>query len=80
MAIDVKRIDWDEVRSDIEGQIENEECFANGSVGYDAIMHAENIERLEEFLQCIDDEDYQTLIDYYGTEYFNAYSKDSDKE
>lgn len=75
MAIDVKKIDWDEVYSDIEGQISNEECFANGSVGYDAIMHAENIERMEEFLECIEEEDYDTLIEYYGEEYFKDYIK-----
>lgn len=75
MAIDVKKIDWDEVYSDIEGQISNEECFANGSVGYDAIMHAENIERMEGFLECIEEEDYDTLIEYYGEEYFKDYIK-----
>jgi hypothetical protein len=73
MTLDINKVDWDEVRSDLEGQLSNEECFANGSSGYDAIMHSENINRLEYFIDCIDEENYEALIEYYGEEYFKEY-------
>lgn len=61
----IDMIDWDEVYGDMENSINNERLWAAGSY-----EHGENADRLEHFLQCIDDGDYQPLLDYYGTEYF----------
>jgi len=61
----IDMIDWDVVYGDIESSINNEQMWAAGSY-----EHAESVNRLEHFLQCIDNEDYQQLLDYYGTEYF----------
>ena len=61
----IDMIDWDEVYGYIESSIKIEQMWAAGSY-----EHAESVNRLEHFLQCIDNEDYQPLLDYYGTEYF----------
>lgn len=80
MNIDfVDRINWDDVYGYLENSVENENLWALGSSGLeDGQIHIDNIERMQYEMRCIDNENYDVLIEYYGEEFFDDFLRVTD--
>ena len=75
----VDRINWDDVYSYLEDAVRNENLWALGSSGpEDGQMHIDNIERMQHEMECIEDENYDVLIGYYGKEFFDDFLRVTD--
>ena len=72
MKITAEMINWDAYRKSVEGTIANEEMWALGGSDF----AEDNIAELEEELECIDNEDYDTIIEKYGDDIFYDYLKE----
>ena len=69
--ITAEMIDWDAYRKSIEETIANESLWSLGGSDY----AEDNIAELEEELECIDDEDYDTILDKYDDDVMQYYLK-----
>lgn len=69
--ITAEMIDWDAYRKSVEGAIANENLWLLGGSDY----AEDNIAELEEELECIDDEDYDTILDKYDDDVFEDFLK-----
>ena len=69
--ITAEMIDWDAYRKSIEETIANESLWLLGGSDYSE----DNIAELEEELECIDDEDYDTILDKYDDDVMQYYLK-----
>lgn len=69
--ITAEMIDWDAYRKSIEETIANESLWLLGGSDY----AEDNIAELEEELECIDDEDYDTILDKYDDDVMQYYLK-----
>lgn len=69
--ITAEMIDWDAYRISVEGTIANEEMWALGGSDF----AEDNIAELEEELECIDDGDYDTILDKYDYDVMKEYLK-----
>lgn len=80
MEVDfVDRINWDDVYGYLENSVKNENLWALGSSGLeDGQMHIDNIERMQHEMECIEDENYDVLIGYYGKEFFEDFLRVTD--
>lgn len=68
--IDVERIDWGAVVDELRSSISNERAFADGASPCERVLHEGNILRMEAEIQCIEEGDYEPVIDFYGEEFF----------
>lgn len=67
--MDFSKVNWESVKKDIKSSISNERiCGLGGSE-----FSEENIMRLEEELELIDNEDYESLLDYVDEDYLNEF-------
>lgn len=69
--ITAEMIDWDAYRISVEGEIANEELWALGGSDF----AEDNIAELEEELECIDNGDYDTILDKYDYDVMKEYLK-----
>lgn len=69
--ITAEMIDWDAYRKSIEETIANESLWLLGGSDY----AEDNIAELEEELECIYDEDYDTILDKYDDDVMQYYLK-----
>lgn len=69
--ITAEMIDWDAYRKSIEETIANESLWLLGGSDY----AEDNIAELEEELECIDNEDYDTILDKYDDDVMQYYLK-----
>ena len=69
--ITAEMIDWDAYRTSVEGAIANEELWALGGSDF----AEDNIAELEEELECIANEDYDTILDKYDYDVMKEYLK-----
>lgn len=69
--ITAEMIDWDAYRTSVEGAIANEEMWALGGSDF----AEDNIAELEEELECIANEDYDTILEKYDYDVMKDYLK-----
>ena len=69
--ITAEMIDWDAYRISVEGAIANEELWALGGSDF----AEDNIAELEEELECIANEDYDTILEKYDYDVMKDYLK-----
>lgn len=69
--ITAEMIDWDAYRISVEGAIANEELWALGGSDF----AEDNIAELEKELECIDDGDYDTILDKYDYDVLKDFLK-----
>ena len=69
--ITAEMIDWDAYKKCIEETIANESLWLLGGSDF----AEDNIAELEEELECIDDEDYDTILDKYDDNVFQYFLK-----
>lgn len=69
--ITAEMIDWDAYRKSVEDTIANENLWLLGGSDF----AEDNIADLEEELECIDDEDYDTILDKYDDDVFEDFLK-----
>ena len=74
--IDVERIDWDAVVDYLHSCISNEQAFANGSSRCECAMFEGNILRMEAEIEDIEEGFYDSVIDYYGEEFFEDFMEE----
>jgi hypothetical protein len=67
--MDFSRVNWESVKEDIKSSISNERIWGFGGSEFSE----ENIMRLEEELELIDNEDYESLLDYVDEDYLNEF-------
>lgn len=70
--ITAEMIDWDAYRKSVEGTIKNENLWELGGSDF----AEDNIAELEEELECIDNEDYDTILEKYDDDIFKDYLKE----
>lgn len=70
--ITAEMIDWDAYRKSVEGTIKNESLWALGGSDF----ADDNIAELENELECIDNEDYDTILEKYDDDVFEDYLKE----
>lgn len=70
--ITAEMIDWDAYRESIKGTIKNENLWELGGSDF----AEDNIAELEEELECIDNEDYDTILEKYDDDIFEDYLKE----
>ena len=71
--MNIEKINWEAVMDELWSMIDNEEAFANGSSRYERVMHEANILRMEEEISCIEDGDYESVLEYYGEDFFKDF-------
>ena len=76
IMIDVERIDWDAVVDYLHSCISNEQAFANGSSRCECAMFEGNILRMEAEIEDIEEGFYDSVIDYYGEEFFEDFMEE----
>lgn len=74
--IDIEKINWEAVTDELQSMIENEQAFANGSSPCERAMFEGNILRLEAEIECIEEGDYESVINYYGEKFFEDFMED----
>lgn len=67
--MDFSKVNWESVKKDIKSSISNERIWGLGGSEFSE----ENIMRLEEQLELIDNEDYESLLDYVDEDYLNEF-------
>ena len=70
--ITAEMIDWTAYRESIKGAIKNENLWELGGSDF----AEDNIAELEEELECIDNEDYDTILEKYDDDIFEDYLKE----
>lgn len=68
-----ERIDWEEFKKDLEVSIANEKIWAMGSTGEECEMHLDNIERMKEQIEDIENGDYDSILHYYDEAVLEEY-------
>lgn len=69
------KIDWAAFKRDLEASIANEKVWALGSTGEVYEMHLENIERMEKQIKDIENEEYDSIFEWYDEFVFDEYIK-----
>lgn len=71
--MNVERIDWEAFKKDLEASLANEKIWAMGSTDDEYDMHMENIERMEEQIESIENEDYDSVLEAYAESVFGEF-------
>ena len=71
--MNVEKINWQAVIDELYGSIENNQAFANGSSPCERAMFEGNILRMEAEIECIKDGDYDSVLEFYGEEFFEDF-------
>lgn len=71
--MDVEKINWDAVIDELNSLIDQNQTFANGSSPIECAMFESNILRLQAEIECIENGDYDSVIEYYGEEFFEDF-------
>lgn len=70
-TLTAEMIDWNAYRESVEGSIKNEELWALGGSDF----AEDNIAELKEELECIENEDYDTILEKYDDDVMRYYQK-----
>ena len=66
------RIDWASFKSELQSSLQNEKLWALGDESNESV-HLENMARIEHEIQCIEDGDYDSILEYYDESVFDGH-------
>jgi hypothetical protein len=66
------RIDWVSFKSELQSSLQNEKLWALGDESNESV-HLENMARIEHEIQCIEDGDYDSILEYYDESVFDEH-------
>ena len=71
--VNVKDIDWQAFKHDLQLAKSNEHIWAIGSDGDGAEMHLSNENRIEDEIIAIENNDYEIVLSHYDESVFEEY-------